>query len=216
MSNSTTNIAPKTTTSANDHVGTNKHGCVPPADPTIMRYYNLSRHWTKRIVPHLADEQLNKILVHDFNKFTWGRWRQRFERGKFPADFESCDWACEHRGRRPRYWHFVKHAACHWLVNFALRLACLAEPNRKWRIVSSESHSTVWDGEHSLFDFNFQAMNIPAAECWEQASKGGEQLTPGKLLKVHFAEHYSFDVCRNRQMAASSLTPTDGSTATNP
>ena len=40
----------------------------------------------------------------------------------------------------------MKHAACHWLVNFALELAQLVEPDRKWRIITSDKHSTVWDG----------------------------------------------------------------------
>ena len=43
-----------------------------------MRYYDLQRHWTKRIEPHLGDKKLNAILVRDFNKFTFGRWEKRF------------------------------------------------------------------------------------------------------------------------------------------
>jgi len=76
-------------------------------------------------------------------------------------------------------------------VNFALRLACLAEPKRSWRIVTSDKHSTVWDGHRTLFEFNFQAMGIDAQECWERAAVGGYELTPGRYLKVYHAEHWS-------------------------
>jgi hypothetical protein len=37
-----------------------------------MRYYDLKKHWTKRIVPQLVIEELDDILVRDFNKFA--RW----------------------------------------------------------------------------------------------------------------------------------------------
>ncbi len=95
-----------------------------------MRYYDVSRHWTRRIEPHLADEQLNTILARDFNRYTFGRWGQRFTRGRCPLEFASCDWHLQHRGPFPRFWRYVKHGACHWLVNFALRLATLTDPAR--------------------------------------------------------------------------------------
>ena len=105
-----------------------------------IRYYPLQRHWTKKIRPHLTDEKLNATLVKDFNKFTWGRWRQKFKRGELPFTYESCDWWCTHRGPMPRYWQYVKHAACHWTANWALELAQLVEPNRQWRIITSQKH----------------------------------------------------------------------------
>jgi hypothetical protein len=79
--------------------------------------------------------------------------------------------------------------ACHWIVNFTLRLAILAVPERPWRILSSPEHSTVWDGEKTLFDFNYQAMGVPADECFERASRGGTEGPPGRYISVSFAEH---------------------------
>jgi hypothetical protein len=35
--------------------------------------------------------------------------------------------------------------------------------NRMWRITSSSKHSTVWDGNETLVDLNFQAMGSRAA-----------------------------------------------------
>lgn len=158
-----------------------------------MKYYDLSRNWTKKIAPHLDDEELNDILVRDFNKFTFGRWRKRFIHGQYPRDFESCDWDWCHRGREPRFWRYVKHSACHWLVNFNLRLATLALPRRPWRILTSDRHSTVWDGMKTLFDFNFLAFGVPPQECIELAS-GGRQLPVGKLHRVYRPAYWKDEV----------------------
>jgi hypothetical protein len=155
-----------------------------------MKYYDLKKNW-HRVKPHLGDKKLNDILVRDFNKFTFGRWGKKFTHGDLPCEFESCHWDWEHRGRRPAFWQYVKHAACHWLVNFALRLAMLVEPNRLWRIITSQEHSTVWDGGDTLFDFNFQAFGIEPNECFEVAFE--RELKPGKHLPVYFADHFSVE-----------------------
>ncbi|MCE9567287.1 MAG: hypothetical protein K8U57_35240 [Planctomycetes bacterium] len=155
-----------------------------------MKYYDLRKHWTKRIKPHLGDAELNHILVRDFNKYTLGRWGKPFTADKVPHDFESNDWHLDHRGRKPQYWKYVKHSACHWTVNFALRIANLAEPQRPWRIISSQAHSTVWDGQETLFDFNFQALGVTPDECFSVANQGSH-LAVGEYLPVFFADHYS-------------------------
>jgi len=154
-----------------------------------MKYYDLQRNWPK-VRPHLRNRELNDILVRDFNKFTWGRWRQKFRPGQFPQEFESCFWWLDdpRPGRKPAFWRYTKHSACHWLVNFNLRLAMLVRPKRKWHIITSDEHSTVWDGEDTLFEFNYLAMGIPAMECFNRAFDG--QLAPGELLMVYYARHY--------------------------
>jgi hypothetical protein len=164
-----------------------------------MRYYDLKRHWTKKIEPHLADEQLNNILVRDMNKFTMGRWEKPFVHGQYPCEHESCDWSLEHKGPAPRYWKYTKHAACHWLVNFNLKLAMLVEPERSWIIVTSDNHSTVWDGAETLFEFNFLAFGIPPQECFDLAFQDGTVLRPGKYRRTYFPEHFSEEINRRRQ-----------------
>jgi hypothetical protein len=165
---------------------------VSSAEPTTistrMKYYDLKKNW-HRVKPHLADEKLNDILVRDFNKFTFGRWGRKFTYGDLPCEFESCDWDIDHRGRRPAFWQYVKHSACHWLVNFNLRLAMLVQPKKPWRIISSEDHSTVWDGDDTLFDFNFQAFGIDPEECFDCAFE--DELRPGEHLPVYHAELFS-------------------------
>jgi hypothetical protein len=159
---------------------------------TEINYYNPVKNWRK-IKRHLAKAE--PILVRDFNKFTIGRWRQPFRKGQVPRMFESCDWDIGHKGRSPEYWNYVKHSACHWLVNHNLILAQSVEPNRPWRILTSEGHSTVFDGETTLFDLNFRALGVPAEESYRIATQGrrARELPPGKFLRVYRAQHCSVD-----------------------
>lgn len=165
-----------------------------------IRYYDLKRNWTRRITSHLADKDLNDILARDFNLFTMGLWAKPFPHGALPEEIENCDWRCDHRPPHPRYWRYVKHGACHWIVNFALRLANLAEPARDWRIVTSDSHSTVWDGDHTLFEFNHQALGVSSDECWTMASARGVVLKPGDEEPCHLPCPY-FDDYREPELA---------------
>jgi hypothetical protein len=158
------------------------------------RYYDLKANWRK-VRRHLANPIVADTLVRDFNKFTYGRWEKPFKAGMLPYQFESCDWRCESPVARCAYTRYVKHAACHWLVNFSLELAQLVEPEREWRIIGSDDHSTVWDGDRLLFDFNFQALGITPNECFKAARHGpsSKLLKPGKHLRLYFADHYSHD-----------------------
>jgi hypothetical protein len=74
-------------------------------------------------------------------------------------------------------------------VNFALRLATLAEPKRPWRILTSDQHSTVWDGQRTLFDLNSLALGGTPQDAFDRAYE--EELPVGEQLEVHFAQHYS-------------------------
>ena len=55
---------------------------VPSNQPASkgMKYYDLTKNW-HCVRPHLGDKKLNDILVRDFNKFTFGRWKQKFTHG---------------------------------------------------------------------------------------------------------------------------------------
>lgn len=145
-----------------------------------MHYYNLKRYWHK-VEPHIENREVQYLLVRDFNRYTMGRWNQRFQPGMLPRAFETCDWDIDHPDeangiaeREPAFWQYTKHAACHWIVNFTLELAKLSLPERKWRIISSQDHSTVWDGE-----------------AFRLATRNGWELGVGKRLRVFYAEHHS-------------------------
>jgi hypothetical protein len=153
-----------------------------------IKYYDLKGRW-RRARPHLEDDTLRKILARDFNKYTRGTHWRKFDADDRPRHFENIDWDYDedtgyfrHRGREPAFWAYTKHGACHWLVNFNLRLAQLTEPNRNWRIVTSKLHSTVWDGETTLFEFNFLAFGIPPDECFSMADE--IHLAPGEYRRT--------------------------------
>lgn len=164
--------------------------------PKNIQYFDAVRNW-RRIARHLDNVILKRVLVTDFNKFTGGRWRKPFGHGQYPRQFEGCCWDGDHKGREPRFWLYVKHAACHWLVNFNLMLATLVEPKRPWRIITSKNHSTVWDGQHTLFDLNFLALQIPPSQCFEMAYS--EELPLGEFMKVGHPEHYKAEQRRHME-----------------
>jgi alanine-alpha-ketoisovalerate/valine-pyruvate aminotransferase len=61
-------------------------------------------------------------------------------------------------------------------------------------VVTSDDHSTVWDGETTLFDLNFLALGVSPAECYRKARRKGVVLKPGEHMPIGFADHYSVDV----------------------
>jgi hypothetical protein len=69
-----------------------------------LKYYDLKKNW-RRVRAHLADKELNNVLVTDFNKFTVGSWDKKFTRGRLPREFETVDWELNQRkrGRPPAF-----------------------------------------------------------------------------------------------------------------
>lgn len=150
-----------------------------------MKHYPIMRNWPK-IRPHLKDEQLNRILIRDFNKFLHNATKRRFKRGMVPRDFNACDWDRNHKGKIPAFWQYVCFGSCHWMVNFNLRLISLAEPNKQWRIIKGMKHSTVWDGKDTIFDLNYSAFGISADETFKLANKGAEYLKVNEFFNVGY------------------------------
>lgn len=114
---------------------------------------------------------------------------------RLPSDYDSCDWRfCEsdgslRRGRRPAFWDYACHAACHWLVDLNLYVATRAYPKQPWRILhcstAKHNHSTVWNGDLQvplLFDVNFLALGVSASEALQTAWPG-QELLPWEPLK---------------------------------
>ncbi len=166
----------------------------PRINITRLRYVEISRHWRK-IKPHLLHPNAEGIWRANMKDYAEQRaekykYKFRFRHGDYqtPSDFDSCDWRwCGHVGRRPEYWLWVCHSACHFLVDLNLFVAVQSFPGFEWRIVSrtgggeQNSHSTVWNGDESdplLFDMNFSALKVPAKQTWETAIRG-------RVLKPH-------------------------------
>jgi hypothetical protein len=137
-----------------------------------FRYFDFSRHWTKKLNPIIQSPQAQAILQHDFKDYSIAKAKQRGlsidhnSLRRMPADYDSTDWRC---GRLPLWEQYVCHGACHYIVNTLLYVAMAAYPNRAWRIVTSSKHSTIWDGDKTLFDLNFLTLKVPVHECIEDA-----------------------------------------------
>jgi hypothetical protein len=170
--------------------GKGRGGRHPLPAPKALRYYDVKRHWSRRIAPHLGDRELNAILARDLNKYMLGRTGRPAPEGAVPADLDPFDWRGDRRGRRPHFWRYVMGGACHWLVNFNLRLAMLAEPGYPWRIRTSPKHSTVWDGDRTIFEMNGPAFGVSVQESFEMVRRGRD-LKPGRYRQAGYPEHYS-------------------------
>ena len=66
----------------------------------------------------------------------------------------------------------------HHLVDLALHVATTVEPKRRWRVIGSDDHSTVWDGKDTLWDgkdtlwdLNYTALGIDPDEAFKIATK---------------------------------------------
>lgn len=164
-----------------------------------IQYYDIQKNWRKLRKIYLSPETLlsswyemecfQEGKAEDFN-FEFKP--KPFSLDHRPADYDSCDWryaepGCGKRGRKPAYWDFVCYRACHWVNNVGLGVAQIAMPDRPWRLITSNKHTTCWDGDHTLFDINFLALGVTAKEAWELAAEqdDSEHLLPGELL-----EHY--------------------------
>lgn len=85
---------------------------------------------------------------------------------------KQCDTKPRGQHADPPFWDWVCGGACHSLAPLYLWIARQAEPTTAWRIISSDAHSTVWDGSGQIFDPIFEAMGIEPTEAFRRA--GGD------------------------------------------
>ena len=139
-----------------------------------MHYYQVQLHWRK-CKPILESPRARQIWTKSMIDFLRARGTRVTTIGSvaLPKDFDSADWRSHQGpGRKPAFWDYVCHGACHWLVNLNLYVAQQVAPTHDWRIVRSEQHSTVWDGWETIFDMNQLALGTLADECFKLAKIG--------------------------------------------
>jgi hypothetical protein len=175
-----------------------------------MIFFDCVERWSE-IEPHLGDAEFNRILNHDFNRMTWGRWRKPFpsKERPYPASWEGYNGHVgRYLGPEGEYRKFVLDLCCHWLVNANLRLAQLILPTREWRIIYSRQNHCVYDGHDTLFDLEGLALYGDAWLAYEFAvGLSGRQLAPGQYLPVKWAEHFQIDEERKRRGTPAWLCP---------
>jgi hypothetical protein len=156
-----------------------------------MRYFDLKRHWTRRILPKLRDPLLNRVLTCAFKLYVEGAYPGRTYNPLTDTPITWCNVDLRNvrngdgtlrRGKEPRYFAYVCFGACHWLANFELRLGQLVAPRLPWRILKGTKHSTVWDGDNLLLDFNYYAGGYHPADCFNDACVDCIELEVGEFL----------------------------------
>ena len=142
-----------------------------------MKYYDIKKKW-KSIRPFAESDEATSIWYYHFERYARKqKWSSKpLSPTLTPSDYDNCSWRFGHhedprRGRRPHFWQYACHGSCHFNVYLNLYLAECIEPDRMWVVVSSDDHSTVWDGDDTIFDLNFSAIGVPIEECWELAAK---------------------------------------------
>jgi hypothetical protein len=143
-----------------------------------MKYYPIQKNWRKAKDIYSSPEAKaiwypDMILFKEMKAEETGvkQWYPTDSPELTPSDFESCYWRYGRKGRQPAFWKYVCHAACHHLVGLGLYAATIVEPNQNWRVIGNEYHSTVWDGEDTLWDLNFTALGIDPDEAFKIATK---------------------------------------------
>lgn len=146
---------------------------------TAMQYFPIQKQW-RRLGSLYRSFDAALIWFPEMEAFSASRAEDRGYAYKpaqltpdlRPAYYDSCDWrwGSGRRGPHPAFWDFAVHGACHWTCSLHLWVAMQVQPERPWRIVTANKHSTVWDGERTLWDGNFLALGIPADDAWDLAS----------------------------------------------
>lgn len=134
------------------------------------KYLDLEKHWEK-LKPYFQSQEAKTIWFREMVTFDVSRMfdyeledelkdkNYDYEKTLFPSYF---DYFNSKREGKPAFWDYAVHLACHWVAPTNLYVAMKSFPERDWRIITSEPHTTVWDGEDTFFDTNFYAFGIDA------------------------------------------------------
>jgi hypothetical protein len=180
----------------------NASRCASPTDVgrgLTPAYFPIQKRW--RLLRPLFEREVTIRLAHlEMEAYAQTRAAdlgyehrpREFSIDLRPADYDSCSWRWD-RGRRgpePGYWAWACHSACHWLAAVNLYVISALEPDRPWRVATSDRHSTVVDlGRGLLFDTNFLALRVTPEQCWADAVEG-----PGaKVLPLGFCQFHTKD-----------------------
>jgi hypothetical protein len=141
------------------------------AVPELMQAYPVKdRLYMFR--PHFDNPDVQQVLLRDMNICTMALLGEPFMAFDLPKNFEHY-FACTYK--------FFE--AAEFMVNTNMTVLSLVQPNKQWRIVTSELHSTVWDGAEEVFDPCEEYFGS-ACDCFVRAGCQLESrvLAPGELL----------------------------------
>lgn len=160
---------------------------------TPKTYYDIQKNWRK-LKPWFEEAYIIETAYEEMEEYNWAKsddWGFTYNPKPFdysirPSDYDGMDWRCDKPGRKPKYWDWACAGACHWVNNIGMLVAKFALPKHDWRIVTSNKHTTVWDGKDTLFDLNFLALGVSVERCWELASQQEDsEILPVGLVPLH-------------------------------
>ena len=118
---------------------------------------------------------------------------------------ETCDYWCEHRGRRPNSFLWTKHSSCQWMSRVNLLYATSVMPTRKWIHVADnemnngETHHYVMNEKGEILDpqgltFNFQIEDYQKTFKPEMISNSDE------MIETLLDYRLDYDTTLNKEM----------------
>jgi len=87
---------------------------------------------------------------------------QTFKLGQYPTDFESCDWQCEHRGRKPAFGDIPIMLPS--LVEAHQIVLCRALSAARLRCRSAKIHS-ITRSARSMIDCGIERLSAVPFSC---------------------------------------------------
>lgn len=111
-----------------------------------------------------------------------------------PREADSCDWRyeCVGAGRKPLFWDYTCHSACHWLSQPNLLVAQRLFPDINWSIASGPYHTTVLAPEERLlFDLNYLALEVPPIKAIELLLRELDEAS-GRTLYYEDGSQYNY------------------------
>ena len=159
-----------------------------------MKLYDIQKNWNK-IKPIIETDECKQIWFRDLVisckrraiEHNYEHHERNYEDYERPMEFDTGDWRFWVQGRPPRYLEYVVQGRCHWVVNMNLYVAMRLMPEKPWRIVAGEDHSTVWYGEDMVFDINYFITGPDISGWWDKLFNDPDThiLKPSEYLKLY-------------------------------
>jgi hypothetical protein len=157
--------------------------------PSDCQYFDIEAHWDG-LEPIYESDNVKLACRVEYNSLLIARWLvdgkcyplELHKNFKYPEFFDETDWRTE-QPEKP-YYKWTCSESCHWISNVNLLVAMFYQPEREWRLIKSREHSTVWDGETTIFETQFLALGIPVEETINiinNSKIGATEYTVGRI-----------------------------------
>jgi len=144
-------------------------------------HYNIQKNW-KKLKPIYESQECRALWYEGCVTYVQSKFEDHgieFDPERYtynfittPSVIESSDWqyGFGKRGRKPAFWQYALAHACHWMAEKDLYIAKKIAPEFDWVIISSEEHTTVFNGIDTIFDTTYNAMGISAEVAYKSAT----------------------------------------------